>query len=56
MGVLRGALDVDHLSPCGVYLGSTAGDVFVSNDAGDTWQQIPATFPRILSVSVFADG
>ena len=55
MGVLRGALAVDHLSPCGVYLGSTSGHVFISSDGGDTWQQLPATFPRVLSVSVFVD-
>ncbi|MEE8218756.1 MAG: exo-alpha-sialidase [Vicinamibacteria bacterium] len=55
MGVLRAALAVDHLDPCGVYLGSTAGTVYISADAGDSWSQIPATFPRILSVSVFVD-
>lgn len=55
MGVLRGAMDVDHLEPCGVYLGTTAGTVFVSNDGGESWTQLPYTLPRILSVSVFAD-
>ena len=55
MGVLRGAMDVDHLDPCGVYLGTTAGSVFVSNDGGDSWVQLPCTLPRVLSVSVFAD-
>ena len=56
MGVLRGALDVDHLDPCGVYVGTTAGTVYVSNDAGDSWTQLPCTLPRVLSVSVFNDG
>jgi photosystem II stability/assembly factor-like uncharacterized protein len=55
MNVLRGAMDVDHLEPCGVYLGTTAGTVYVSNDGGDSWSQLPCTLPRILSVSVFAD-
>ncbi len=56
MGVLRGALDVDHLDPCGVYVGTTAGTVYVSNDAGDSWTQLPCTLPRVLSLSVFTDG
>ncbi len=56
MGVLRGALDVDHLDPCGVYVGTTAGTVYVSNDAGDSWTELPCTLPRVLSVSVFNDG
>ena len=56
MGVLRGAMDVDHLDPCGVYVGTTAGTVFASNDAGDSWTQLPCTLPRVLSLSVFTDG
>ncbi len=56
MGVLRGALDVDHLDPCGVYVGTTAGTVYASRDAGDSWTELPCTLPRVLSVSVFSDG
>ncbi len=55
MNVLRGAMDVDHLDPCGVYLGTTAGTVYFSNDGGDSWSQLPCTLPRVLSVSVFPD-
>ncbi|MCZ6444740.1 MAG: exo-alpha-sialidase [Planctomycetota bacterium] len=53
MGVLRDALAVDHLDPCGVYVGTTAGTVHVSNDAGDSWTQVSCILPRILSVSVY---
>ena len=55
MGVLRSAMVVDDLDPCGVYLGTTAGTVFVSSDGGESWTQLPCTLPRVLSVSVFAD-
>ncbi len=56
MGVLRSALDVDHLDPCGVYVGTTSGSVFVSNDAGDSWRELPGTLPRVLCVSVHVDS
>ena len=56
MGVLRSALDCDQLDPCGVYVGTTAGTVYVSNNGGDTWTQLPCTLPRVLSVTVFHDG
>ncbi|MCZ6598770.1 MAG: sialidase family protein, partial [Planctomycetota bacterium] len=55
MGVLRAAMDVDQLDPCGVYVGTTAGTVYVSNDGGDSWVQIPCTLPRILSVEAYAE-
>ena len=53
MGVLRGALDVDHLDPCGVYVGTTAGTVYASRDAGDSWTELPCTLPKILCVEAF---
>ncbi len=56
MGVLRSALDCDQLDPCGVYVGTTAGTVYVSNNGGDSWTQLPCTLPRVLSVTVFHDG
>lgn len=55
MGVLRGGLDVDGLDPCGVYVGTTAGTVHVSNDAGDSWTQLPCMLPRVMSVAVYED-
>ncbi len=41
---------VDRLDPCGVYFGTTGGDVYASPDAGDTWQRLPARLPRVLCV------
>jgi photosystem II stability/assembly factor-like uncharacterized protein len=54
MGVLRGALAADELSPAGVYFGTTAGTVYASADGGDSWRQLPGILPRVLSVSAFA--
>jgi photosystem II stability/assembly factor-like uncharacterized protein len=36
----------------GIYLGTTAGKVMTTADAGDTWTTLPWTLPRILSVRV----
>lgn len=52
--ILRGAIDVDGLDPGGAYFGTTAGTLYASRDAGESWTQIPATLPRILSVDAFA--
>lgn len=51
-GVLRDGLDTDDLSPTGVYLGTTAGEVFVSRDGSETWEQLPESFARITTVRV----
>lgn len=53
-GVLRDAMSVDGLDPCGVYVGTSSGSVLVSADSGETWQELPYTFPRIGSVHAFA--
>lgn len=50
--VLRDALAVDRLDPCGVYFGTTGGQVYGSNDAGDNWVPIARNLPRVLSVEV----
>ena len=52
--VLRGAMSVDKLDPCGVYVGTTAGHVFASRDRGDSWIELPCTLPKILCVEAFA--
>lgn len=49
-GVLRRALCTD--GDGGVFAGTTAGTVWASDDAGDHWQALPMTFPRILTVAV----
>ena len=52
VNVLRGALAVDALVPCGVYFGTTGGQVYASADAGDTWTPIVRDLPAVLSVEV----
>ena len=43
---------VDGLDPCGVYIGTTAGKVFHSADAGDSWRTLIEDLPPINSVEV----
>jgi len=50
--VLRDAMAVDRLDPCGVYFGTTGGSVYVSPDAGDHWTPIVTDLPAVLSVEV----
>lgn len=52
VNVLRDAMAVDTLDPCGVYFGTTGGQVYVSADAGDHWSPITHDLPRVLSVEV----
>ena len=52
VNVLREAMAVDELDPCGVYFGTTGGQVYVSADAGETWQAIARDLPAVLSVEV----
>jgi photosystem II stability/assembly factor-like uncharacterized protein len=52
VNVLRDAMAVDSLDRCGVYFGTTGGQVYVSPDAGDTWSPIVRDLPAVLSVEV----
>jgi len=52
VNVLRNAMAVDRLDPCGVYFGTTGGQVYVSPDGGDRWQAIVRDLPAVLSVEV----
>lgn len=52
VNVLRDALAVDGLDACGVYFGTTGGQVYASADAGDTWAPIVRDLPPVLSVEV----
>lgn len=52
VNVLRDAMAVDTLDACGVYFGTTGGQVYVSADAGDTWQAAARDLPPVLSVEV----
>jgi hypothetical protein len=52
VNVLRDAMAVDSLDSCGVYFGTTGGQVYVSPDAGDNWMPIVRDLPAVLSVEV----
>jgi photosystem II stability/assembly factor-like uncharacterized protein len=52
VNVLRDAMAVDSLDSCGVYFGTTGGQVYASADAGDTWAPIVHDLPPVLSVEV----
>jgi photosystem II stability/assembly factor-like uncharacterized protein len=52
VNVLRDAMAVDSLDKCGVYFGTTGGQVYASADAGDTWNAIVRDLPAVLSVEV----
>lgn len=52
VNVYRNALAVDTLESCGLYLGTTGGQVYVSADSGDTWLPIVHDLPPVLSVEV----
>jgi hypothetical protein len=43
---------VDSLDKCGVYFGTTGGQVYASPDSGDTWSPIVRDLPPVLSVEV----
>ena len=50
VNVLRDAMAVDSLESCGVYFGTTGGQVYASADGGDTWSAIVHDLPPVLSV------
>jgi photosystem II stability/assembly factor-like uncharacterized protein len=52
VNVLRDAMAVDSMDECGVYFGTTGGQVYASANAGDTWAPIVRDLPAVLSVEV----
>ena len=52
VNVLRDAMAVDALDSCGVYFGTTGGQVYASADGGDSWAPIVRDLPAVLSVEV----
>ena len=52
VNVLRDAMAVDQLDSCGVYFGTTGGQVYASADSGDSWAPIVRDLPAVLSVEV----
>jgi photosystem II stability/assembly factor-like uncharacterized protein len=54
VNVLRDAMAVDSIDPCGIYVGTTGGQVYGSADGGDSWAPIVRDLPPVLSVEVQA--
>src|SRR5271157_3065259 len=52
VNILRSALAVDSLDSCGIYFGTTGGQVYASADSGDSWKPIVRDLPAVLSVEV----
>jgi photosystem II stability/assembly factor-like uncharacterized protein len=52
VNVLRDAMAVDSLDPCGVYFGTSGGQVYATADAGESWSPIVRDLPAVLSVEV----
>jgi len=52
VNVLRDAMAVDSLDKCGIYFGTTGGQVYASADAGDSWAPIVRDLPAVYSVEV----
>ena len=52
VNVLRDAMAVDSLDSCGIYFGTSGGQVYCSADSGDSWAPIVRDLPPVLSVEV----
>lgn len=52
VNILRDAMAVDQLDSCGIYFGTTGGQVYVSSNSGDKWEAIVHDLPAVLSVEV----
>ena len=50
VNVLRDAMAVDTLDPCGVYFGTSGGQVYAAPNGGDRWEPIVRDLPAVLSV------
>lgn len=50
VNVLRDAMAVDRLDPCGVYFGTSGGQIYASADAGESWTAVVRDLPGVLSV------
>ncbi len=56
LGVLRHGMCSDRLDPCGVYVGTNTGQLFASNDRGESWQMVTDFLPPIYSVQAAVIG
>jgi photosystem II stability/assembly factor-like uncharacterized protein len=52
VNVLRDAMSIDSLDPCGVYFGTSGGQVYASANGGDDWTAIVHDLPPVMSVEV----
>jgi len=52
VNVLRDAMAVDSLDACGIYFGTTGGQIYASSDSGDSWMSVVRDLPSVLSVEV----
>ena len=52
VNVLRDAMSTDTLPSCGIYFGTSGGQVYCSPDSGDHWQAIVRDLPGVLSIEV----
>ena len=52
VNILRDAMAVDRADPCGIYFGTTGGQVYASSDSGDNWSAVVRDLPAVLSVEV----
>ncbi len=52
--ILREGMSADQEDPCGVYVGTTTGQLFYSRNQGKNWSKVTDVLPPILSVSVSA--
>ena len=52
VNVLRDAMAVDTLDSCGIYFGTTGGQIYASSDSGENWQAVVRDLPAVLSIEV----
>ncbi len=52
VNVLRDAMAVDSLDACGIYFGTTGGQIYASANAGDSWTAIASHLPPVVSIEV----
>ena len=52
LGVLREGMAIDDCDVPGLYFGTSTGQVFASNDEGESWNEIAGYLPAISSVNV----
>jgi len=56
LGVLRAAMAIDNYDTPGLYFGTSTGQLFASNDEGESWNEIASYLPPISSVEVAVLG